>query len=355
MTPLAERLAARIAATGPITVAEFMAECLLNPRHGYYATRDPLGAAGDFVTAPEISQMFGECLGLALAQAWLDRGAPSPFALTELGPGRGTLMADILRATERVPGFHKGMRLHLVEASPTLRRVQADRLAPYEPIWHDDLAQVPDLPLFLVANEFFDALPVRQFLRDGDAWRERVVGLKGDRLALGLAEAAPVAALHHRLADTSQGDMVETCAPATAIAGEIGRRIADVGGVAVIVDYGDWGGTGDTLQAVRRHERTEPLAAPGEADLTAHVDFAALAAAARPAEHSGLTPQGILLERLGITARAQALARPLSPGAALEAHVAAHRRLTHPDEMGSLFKAIALFQHGSPLPPGVDP
>jgi SAM-dependent MidA family methyltransferase len=355
MTALADRLAARIAATGPISIADYMAECLLNPHHGYYSTRDPLGAAGDFVTAPEISQMFGECIGLALAQAWLDRGAPAPVALAELGPGRGTLMADILRATARVPGFHDAIRLQLVETSPPLRAAQSDRLHAHDPVWHDDVASLPDLPLFVIANEFFDALPVRQFLRDGDAWRERVVGLREGRLAFGLAEPAPVAALRDRLADTAQGDMVETCAAAAAIAGEIGSRIAALGGVALIVDYGGWGGTGDTLQAVRGHERVDPLATPGEADLTAHVDFAALAAAARPAAHSGLTPQGILLERLGITARAQVLARSLPPGPTLDAHVVAHRRLTHPDEMGSLFKAIALSEHGSPLPPGVDP
>ncbi len=241
MTALAERLARRISATGPMTIADYMAACLFDPQHGYYATRDPLGAAGDFVTAPEISQMFGECLGLALAQAWLDRGAPAPFALVELGPGRGTLMSDVLRATAQVPGFHAGLSLHLVEASSTLRKVQADRLPAAGPVWHDDLSTLPGLPIFLLANEFFDALPIRQFLRHGDGWRERMVGLVEGRLAFGLAEAAPVAALSHRLADTTEGDLVETCAPASAIAGEIGRRIGAEGGVALIVDYGGLG------------------------------------------------------------------------------------------------------------------
>jgi SAM-dependent MidA family methyltransferase len=354
MTALADRLRARIAATGPLSIAEFMVECLLDPRDGYYSSRDPLGAAGDFVTAPEISQMFGECLGLALAQAWLDRGAPAPFALAELGPGRGTLMADILRATARVPGFHAGLRLHLVEVSPALRALQAERLADAEPTWHADVSTLPELPLFLVANEFFDALPVRQFLRSGAGWRERVVGVAGGRLAFGLTEPAPVAALAPRLSDTAEGDMVALCPAAAAIAGEIGRRIEGMGGVALIVDYGDWGGTGDTFQAVRGHGKVDPLATPGEADLTAHVDFAALSAAAAPALATPPVPQGVLLERLGITARAQALARGIAAGPELDAHIAAHRRLTHPDEMGSLFQAMALHSRGTPPPPGFD-
>jgi len=354
MTALAERLAKRVSATGPMTIADYMAACLLDPQHGYYATRDPLGVAGDFVTAPEISQMFGECLGLALAQSWLDRGAPAPFALVELGPGRGTLMADVLRATARVPGFHPGLTLHLIEASPTLRMVQADRLTAADPVWHDDLSTLPDLPIFLLANEFFDTLPIRQFLRQGEGWRERMVGLVDGKLAFGLAEAAPVAALSHRLSDTDEGDLVETCAPAQAIAQEIGRRIDAEGGVALIVDYGGQGPTGDSLQAVRAHRKVDPLATPGEADLTAHVDFPAIAVAASPAIASRLTPQGVFLERLGITARAEALMRGLPPGDARASHIAAHRRLTHPDEMGSLFQALALFARGTPPPPGVD-
>lgn len=351
MTPLAERLIRRIGATGPVSIAEYMADCLLDPEHGYYATRDPLGAEGDFITAPEISQIFGECLGLALAQAWLDRGAPTPFALAELGPGRGTLMADMIRATRAVPGFHTAMRVHLVEVSAVLKAVQAEALPGIEAHWHDSLADLPDLPLFLLANEVFDALPIRQFLRDGDGWRERVVGVQAGALAFGLSEPAPVAALDHQREATAEGDLVELCLPAQALAGEIGRRIAASGGLALIVDYGGWGGAGDTLQAVRGHRKTATLDAPGEADLTAHVDFAALARAAEGAVASELTPQGVLLERLGITARAQALAGRLD-GDALETHIAAHRRLTHPDEMGSLFQAMALYAPGTPTPPG---
>ncbi len=352
MTALADIITAQIKATGPMPLAEYMTLCLSHPQHGYYITRDPLGAAGDFTTAPEISQMFGELIGLSLAQSWLDQGAPSRFALAELGPGRGTLMADILRATAGVPGFHDAAQVHLVETSPVLRDAQAHRVP--GAIWQDSVETLPDLPLYLVANEFFDALPIRQFQRDGAGWRERVVGLQDARLTLGLSDASPQSALTHRIDDTQDGDLVETCAPAQAIAAEIGARIAGHGGAALIIDYGDWRSLGDTFQALKSHERVDPLAAPGEADLTAHVDFEALAQAAAPARHSRLTPQGVFLERLGITQRAQALARGLR-GDALQSHVAAHRRLTHPQEMGSVFKTLALYPEGASPPPGLEP
>ncbi len=351
MTPLAEILSRRIALSGPITVADYMAECLLHPEHGYYSTRDPFGTGGDFTTAPEISQMFGEMLGLCLAQAWLDQGAPVPFVLAEPGPGRGTLMADMLRATRGVPGFHAAMQLHLVEASPTLRARQRRTLEGYEVQWHDTLTDLPSLPLFLVANEFLDALPIRQFERRGSGWAERMVGTDAGQLVFGLAPLAPVASLAHRLADTREGDIVETCAPAQAVVETVAAHVAAHGGAAIFIDYGGWHSLGDTLQALRDHAPDHPLAHPGQADLTAHVDFEPLAAAAKDCAVSALTPQGVLLERLGITARAQALASRLS-GEALQSHVAAHRRLTHPEEMGNLFKALALAAKGSPLPPG---
>ncbi|MDJ0627484.1 MAG: SAM-dependent methyltransferase [Rhodobacter sp.] len=354
MTPLAELLTRRIAATGPITVADYMAECLLHPRHGYYTTRDPLGAGGDFITAPEISQMFGELIGLCLAQAWLDQGAPAPFTLAELGPGRGTLMADLLRAAGAVPGFAAAAQVHLVEASPTLRTCQRETLAGTPVTWLESTQDLPDAPLFLIANEFFDALPIRQFQRSETAWRERQIGLSNERLSFGLSAPAPLADLDHRLADTSQGDVIESSPTAGPVIEAIAYRIACHGGVALIIDYGDWRSQGDTLQAARAHEPEDPLASPGLADLSAHVDFEALAKAAPDVAHSRLTTQGVFLERLGITARAQALAAKLS-GDALTAHIATHRRLTHPQEMGSLFKTLALFPHGTPPPPGLNP
>jgi NADH dehydrogenase [ubiquinone] 1 alpha subcomplex assembly factor 7 len=189
MTALAALLIQRIRLAGPITVADYMAECLLHPVHGYYTTREPFGAAGDFITAPEISQMFGELTGLALAQAWLDQGAPAPFTLAEVGPGRGTLMADVLRATVRVPGFHAAAQVALVEASPRLRAVQAETLARYPTvIWMDAVAALPRQPLFLIANEFFDALPIRQFQRGAAGWHERLIGLREGALAFGLSD-----------------------------------------------------------------------------------------------------------------------------------------------------------------------
>ncbi|MRU14850.1 class I SAM-dependent methyltransferase [Roseovarius sp. A21] len=353
MSALREIIEARIGAEGPMPLSEYMALCLMHPEHGYYATRDPLGAKGDFTTAPEISQMFGELIGLTLAQAWMDQGAPGRFTLAELGPGRGTLMADALRATKAVPGFHAAMSVHLVETSPALRAVQAEALTGMDVTWHESVEDVPDAPLYLIANEFFDALPVRQVERaEGDKWRERCVGLQDGALTLGLSEASPLPALAHRLEDTRPGDVVEFSPPALAVAATLGAKVKSRGGVAVIVDYGDWRSLGDTFQALRDHEPAPPFAHPGAADLTAHVDFEALALAA-PCAHSRLTPQGVFLERLGITQRAQALANGLKDEA-LRHHIAAHRRLTHPQEMGTLFKAMALYPEGAAPPPGFE-
>ena len=348
MTALRDRLAARIAREGPIGIAEFMTECLLHPVHGYYATRDPLGVAGDFTTSPEISQMFGELVGLWLAQAWADRGG-GPVVLAELGPGRGTLMADALRATARVPGFRDAADLWLVEASPVLRRRQAAALAAHAPCFADTVADLPEAPLLVVANEFFDALPVRQFQRGRRHWHERQVGLDGaGRLAIGLAPETPVPDLDPR-ADLPEGAIVEVSAARSAIMGEIGRRIAAHGGAGLIIDYGGAQSIGDTLQAVAGHVPVDPLDRPGAADLTTHVDFGALARAAAPATAHGPVAQGAVLRALGIDARAEALAAGLS-GTALDSHRAAHRRLTGADEMGTLFKVLAVGPAGASLP-----
>lgn len=348
MTALKAELLRQIRATGPMTVAEYMAICLTHPRHGYYTTRDALGR--DFITSPEISQMFGELLGLSLAAHWQESGSPSDILLAEAGPGRGTLMADALRAADRVPGFLPARQIHLVEVSEHLRSLQAKALAGHAPIWHATLETLPDRPLFFLANEFFDALPIRQFLRDGGGWRERVIGADGDALVFGLTDPAPLDALTHRLSNTTDGDLVElrpSLAPAVT---EVAARIAAHGGAAIVVDYGEDHALGDTFQAVSEGKRTDPLDAPGTADLTAHVDFCAVAQAARAAgaETTAATPQGIVLERLGITERARALA---ARGDA-DAVAAAHRRLTHPAEMGHLFRAIAIHPENAPPPPG---
>lgn len=356
MSDLARHIMARIAAEGPLSVADYMTECLLHPTLGYYTTRDPFGVTGDFTTAPEISQMFGELVGLCLAQAWLDQGAPSPCVLAELGPGRGTLMADVLRATRAVPGFHDAVQIHLVEASAVLRARQAKALVgllpPERITWHDHIHALPDMPLFLIANEFFDALPIRQFIRDGAGWSERRIGIKDGDLQFGRSAPSPQDVLSHRMADTQDGDLVETCPAFDPVMQAIGHRIDSHGGTALIVDYGDWRSLGDTLQALRGHVPCDPLDGPGTADLTAHVDFEALLTGL-PCAHSRVTPQGVFLERLGITARAQVLAAKLD-GSALDTHIAAHRRLTHPQEMGTLFKVVALFPNSGNPPPGLE-
>ncbi|KEJ88847.1 class I SAM-dependent methyltransferase [Sulfitobacter donghicola] len=350
---LRDILIAQIAAQGPMRLDAYMSACLLHPEFGYYTTRPPFGAKGDFITAPEISQMFGELVGLALAQAWIDQGAPSPFTLAELGPGRGTLMADVLRATAGVPGFRDAVQVVLLEASPALRDAQAKSLTGYAPTWINTIQELPQQATFLVANEFFDALPIRQFIRDADNWRERQIGVQDGALVFGLGPSQQQPALSHRLEDTKDGDLIEDCAAVAPVLSEVCLRLEQFGGAALIFDYGDWRSLGDTLQAVQNHETTDPLANPGHADLTAHVDFEALLAAAAPCTASRVTGQGVFLERLGITARAQALAQSLS-GTALENHIAAHRRLTHPEEMGTLFKTFGIVPNGKPMLPGLE-
>ncbi len=287
----------------------YMALALGHPTLGYYATRDPFGAAGDFTTAPEISQMFGELAGLWLAQVWVDQGRPAPFVLAEFGPGRGTLMRDALRAARALPGFLAAARLWLVETSATLRALQAETLAEHRPQWASRPAELPTGPLFAVANEFLDALPIRQVQRTDAAWRDRMVVLSGDTLAFAWSPPRPDAALDARFRDLPDGAVAEIAEAAEALAAGLGARIAGAGGAALLVDYGAWDGFGDTLQALRAHRPADPLADPGQADLTAHVRFQAIAAAARPARAWGTAGQGIFLERLGITARARALAR----------------------------------------------
>ncbi len=342
MTPLHDIIAARIREGGPMPVAEYMALCLSHPEHGYYITRDPLGKAGDFTTAPEISQIFGEMIGLWLAQAWMDRGSPAPFVLAELGPGRGTLMADILRAAARVEGFAEAADVWLVEISPALRRKQWESLGAHQPRWADDIDGLPEGPLFLVANEFFDALPVRQFTVADGALCERMVGLLNDRFAFGLSP--PLGSADELPSGTEEGAVYETCPQGRAIAAGIGERLAASGGVALVVDYGHAAvrASGDTLQAMQDHAYADPLDAPGEADLTAHVDFIALSKAAEGAGATGwgVRGQGALLDWLGIRVRAAMLAKK-SPDRAEEIE-AALDRLTSPEAMGTLFKALAL-------------
>ena len=358
MTELADLIARRIRASGPLTVAEFMTEALQHPRLGYYATRDPLGAGGDFITAPEVSQVFGELIGLWCAEVWAQMGRPDPVLLVELGPGRGTLMADALRALAVAPDFRRALRLHLVETSPALRALQAGALATAAPSWHERLDAVPAGPLLLVANEFLDALPIRQFERRGWGWHERRVGLGPDGTAFAFAlDPAPSpsgALIDPRLSAAPEGSVAEVCPAALGLADDLARRLARDGGAALFIDYGHVeSACGDTLQAVRQHRYHPALEAPGSADLTAHVDFEAFAGAARAAGAltCGPVTQGGFLRSLGIEARARRLTANASPesGAAIQSGV---RRLIDADEMGTLFKVLALANPDLPTPSG---
>lgn len=339
---IADDLLARIAAGGPIPLAEFMAAANAH----YYATRDPLGAAGDFVTAPEISQMFGELAGLWLADMW-DRAGRPPAHFAELGPGRGTLAADALRAM-RAAGLTPAV--HLVETSPALRATQAARVP--GAIWHATVETLPDDgPLLVIANEFFDALPIRQLVRATEGWRERMVTIENGRFIPTLGPPAD-GDVPLPLRDSPIGSVVELRPAAGAVIAPLANRIASRGGTLLVIDYGHRGpALGDTLQAVRRHGFVDPFTDPGEADLTAHVDFTALEAAAAPLRASGPVDQGEWLLRLGIATRAAALAR--AAPAQGDAIAAAYRRLTAPEEMGRLFKVLALIAPGWPDPEGL--
>ena len=358
MTPLGAEIRAIIESEGPIGVDRYMTLCLQHPRHGYYTTHESIGR--DFVTAPEVHQMFGELVGLWAAQVWLDMGSPALLRLIELGPGRGTLMADALRATRVVPGFHAAARVHLVETSPRLREAQAARLdSSGVPVaWHAAIDDPPAGPTIVLANEFFDALPVRHYLRGADGWHERVVGLDaGGALAFGAsAERVPVAGPAGR-----PGDILEIGHAALASMTALAGRIVREGGALLALDYGHAAsGLGETLQAVRGHAFADPLAAPGEADLTAHVDFAALgrAAIAAGARVHGPVEQGTFLARLGIFARAEALKRRATPDQAAAIDAALARFTTAGDTpgtcMATLFKALAVVQPGAAPPPGFE-
>ncbi|MDE0392272.1 MAG: SAM-dependent methyltransferase [Rhodospirillales bacterium] len=358
MTALADEIRERIRRDGPLSVAAYMELCLSHPVHGYYRRGQPVGAAGDFITAPEVSQMFGELIGLWCAAVWQSMGRPQSVRLVELGPGRGTLLADALRAAEAVPAFRDAIEVHLVESSETLRAEQSARLGHAQPTWHESFETVPPGPVLVVANEFFDALPIRQFERIGDDWRERVVTLAPSSGALHFAAAAAAAPCSEEscLGVAPAGAIVEQAPAREALAATLGARVAADGGAALIVDYGhDRQGTGDTLQAVKRHRRHGVLDDPGDADLTAHVDFFALAAAARQAGAAafGPVPQGEFLQALGIEARAARLRRNAS-AEQREAIDSALRRLIKPDQMGMLFKALAIAHPALGPPPGFE-
>ncbi|WP_304176173.1 class I SAM-dependent methyltransferase [Phenylobacterium aquaticum] len=345
---LRDRLIAQIRASGPITVAQYMTACLHDPQDGYYTTRPALGADGDFITAPLVSQMFGELIGLWLVETWAALGRPAPFRLVEMGPGDGTLKSDILRAARLAPDFLAAAELWLVEISEPLRARQAARLGQDRTRWAGSLAEVPQgAPLLLVANELLDCLPPRQFVRTGRGWAERMISVSASGeldFGLGGAMPFPVPAV---LGEAPAGAVLEISAAQSALGAELGDRLARDGGAALLIDYGrDAPGFGDTLQALRRHVKVDPLAEPGQADLTVHADFPAVTAAARAAgcETAPVLTQGEFLVRLGIGSRAEALAHARPDMAErIERQL---ERLISPDQMGELFKVACLHQPG---------
>lgn len=321
--------------TGPISLTHFMGES--NAR--YYSGKDPLGDQGDFITAPEISQMFGELIGLWLADIWIRAGREEPVYYVELGPGRGTLVKDALRAARK---YGLEPRVHLVETSQALKDIQL-RAVPGA-VWHNDLSTIPqDGPILLVANEFLDALPIRQLVRGPEGWRERMVGLDGENFAFVMGGQNMDPAVPVEFREAAEGAILETSPAAAAIMYEVAGRLVDQGGAALFIDYGhDMLKTGSTLQAVANHRKVHPFASPGDADLTALVDFATLAriAQSRDARHIGTVTQGAWLKALGIATRAQNLAAR-APHYARDI-AEATERLIADDQMGSLFKVMAL-------------
>jgi NADH dehydrogenase [ubiquinone] 1 alpha subcomplex assembly factor 7 len=357
---LAQRIARHIRTEGPIALAAYMAIALHDPRDGYYARGVPIGAKGDFITAPELSQIFAELIGLWCADLWDRLGRPDPVILAELGPGTGALLLDLLRAAAAVPGFRRALRLHLVEASPVLRAEQQRRLGGEGAVWLDRPEDLPSGPLLLVANEFLDALPVRQLVRGPEHWRERLVGIDPqDRLVLvdGPETAAATLLVPEPVRGrAAPGTVVEICPAALGLAASLAARVARDPGAALFIDYG-YGGEvpGPTLRAVRQHRPVSILSAPGTADLSAHVDFAAFGAGAqaRGAQVHGPVPQGQFLAALGITARLAALCARARP-AQRRRLASGVERLIDPAQMGTLFKAMALTSPGSPPPAGFD-
>lgn len=356
---LGQQIDAQIRASGPMSLSTYMRLCLTHPTLGYYKRADPLGAGGDFVTAPEISQMFGEIIGLWIANCWRTMGMPPRFDLVELGPGRGTLMDDALRVLSRVEGATEAMRLVLVETNDALIAAQKQRLARYNPKWIAEIDQLDDsdAPLIIIANEFFDALPIKQFQKHQGQWHERAIGLRDNKRAWGLAPTPlPSDSLPPAIRKAADGEVWEAGLVAQEVMADIAKRLAARTGALLAIDYGyAHTQTGDTFQAIEKHQFADPLANPGKADLTAHVDFEALGRAANAAGANALPlmTQAQFLQILGINERVDSLSKA-NPG--LAAHIAAARdRLVAGDQMGTLFKVLCVASPGlTPYPFGND-
>lgn len=360
-TPLEIDIRRRIAAAGPMPVAQYMALCLTDPQYGYYVTRDPLGARGDFITAPEVSQMFGELIGIWMSAVWKQMGAPEQVRVVELGPGRGTLMKDAMRAAQVVPPFRKAVVLDLVEISPVLREQQRRALEPHNiPMaWYSSINDVPDGPAIIIANEFFDAIPISQAVKTEDGWRERCVGIGADGKLAFVLGTEPMPHLNILLPEAARNapldSVFEWRSDAAAI--DLGRRVAQ-DSAALVIDYGhsetDFG---DTLQAVGKHAYADPLSELGEVDLTAHVDFAPLSRTIETmgAKAYGPITQSLLLRRLGIETRATTLKAKATRAQAADIDLALARLIgIGRTGMGELFKAAAYVAPSLGVPPAFD-
>ncbi len=360
VSPLETEIRRRIAAAGPMPVGEYMALCLGDAQYGYYMTRDPFGARGDFITAPEISQMFGELIGLWMAAVWKQMGSPAHVQVVELGPGRGTLMKDALRAVQVMPGFRDALTLHLVEISPVLRGQQQHTLKAYPATWHSSLHEVPNDASIIVANEFFDALPINQAVKRASGWHERQIEIAQNGHLAFTSARDPLPHFERLLPPAVRaapaGSIFEWRADSTAM--DLGRRIARDGGAALLIDYGHAeSAVGETLQAVGRHAFADPLTAPGALDLTAHVDFQALARAAEAMGSTAFGPieQGQFLRALGIETRASTLKAKASRDAATDIDTAMARLAGRGrTDMGELFKVVAFTHPSVGTPPGFE-
>jgi NADH dehydrogenase [ubiquinone] 1 alpha subcomplex assembly factor 7 len=361
MNPLEVLIREMITANGPLSLETYMALALTHRAHGYYRSKMPLGEHGDFITAPEISQMFGELVGLWCAVVWRLMGMPRPVLFAELGPGRGTLMADAIRAARVMPDFLSAIDIRFVESSDILQRYQRMALQDfdYTVSWHATTEELPDGPAIMVANEFFDCLPIRQYVRSTSGWHERVVGLNGEgRLCFGLAPDPEPGFI----APGAPGQVFEAGLAAARLMARLAARISLQGGALLVIDYGyEAPLDGPTLQAVRSHRFADPLKEPGDTDLTAHVDFCALVRAARAAGATiqGPVPQGDWLARLGLYERAAKL-RERASGCQKAAIDSALRRLAgewhgaSAGNMARLFKVLAVIEPGLPVPPGFE-
>lgn len=345
---LFESFRRRIKLEGAITVADYMADVLIAPTHGYYMSNEPFGTDGDFITAPEISQMFGELIGFWCADTWYNMGGPTEIHLVEMGPGRGTLMSDVMRAAAMVPGFHQAVKIHLIEVSPKLRKKQKEALSGYDVSWYDDLTDLPNGPSIFIANEFFDALPIRQFERSPKGWCERLITLDEDETDLVFTLSPPSKAIEtiipKELVGSHEGAVVELSSIAANVSAQISHHIVKHGGAGLFVDYG-WAipTAKPSFQAVRNHKKHDVLQEPGTADLSAFVDFPTLkkTAEANGASVHGTISQGDFLRSLGIEQRAEMLRLNADDKQVIDITAAEHR-LTDPSQMGNLFKVMAL-------------